>query len=131
VFQVISCQASTTSPSAPPGMDGAGWGCPVPLIQGFFPAGPPQQVVLTQGLNNETLRCASLGACIPRAVLSYAQVSAPAVVLSCRARPPRAREPRDRENDAGEGLADLVRARGRAQIRRVRAAIPTQAERRG
>lgn len=30
--------------------------CPTPLISEYFPDGPPQSIVLTQGLNGEPLR---------------------------------------------------------------------------
>ena len=30
--------------------------CPIPLIQSYFPDGPCEGIILTQGLNGETLR---------------------------------------------------------------------------
>lgn len=30
--------------------------CPIPLVQSYFPEGPPEGIVLTQGLNGEPLR---------------------------------------------------------------------------
>lgn len=44
---VVKCQPGN------PAVDGM---CPAPLVHPYFPAGRPESVVLTQGLNNETLR---------------------------------------------------------------------------
>jgi hypothetical protein len=50
----VSCQSAAASPGAAACTDGSG--CPDPLLHGFFPHGAPQSVLVTQGLNNETLR---------------------------------------------------------------------------
>jgi hypothetical protein len=53
-MQAVSCQSAAASPGAAASTDGTG--CPTPLISSYFPAGKADPVVVTQGLNGETLR---------------------------------------------------------------------------